>query len=163
MNPKKLPGLRPSPRQRWKLPVGEFIEECYWKRFGGNLWDEEPREPKPGPPNPSRKREDAHAPGAARDASQAQNLICCLMNLADDLQRWPGHDTVDSGVLPQALIRHVWYTLQAVQERLATGWSVMRDPYLDVVYQHQSLIVMLCQQSADKKPVMLFDIQEQRQ
>jgi hypothetical protein len=36
MNPKKLPGLRPSPQQRWKLPVGEFIEECYWKRFGGN-------------------------------------------------------------------------------------------------------------------------------
>ena len=27
MNPKKLPGLRPSPQQRWKLPVGEFIEE----------------------------------------------------------------------------------------------------------------------------------------
>ncbi|OFW21756.1 MAG: hypothetical protein A3H97_22900 [Acidobacteria bacterium RIFCSPLOWO2_02_FULL_65_29] len=22
MNPKKLPGLRPNPRQRWKLPVG---------------------------------------------------------------------------------------------------------------------------------------------
>lgn len=28
MNPRKLPGLRPSPAQRWKLPVGEFIEEC---------------------------------------------------------------------------------------------------------------------------------------
>jgi hypothetical protein len=26
MNPKKLPGLRPSPQQRWKLPVGAFIE-----------------------------------------------------------------------------------------------------------------------------------------
>ena len=36
MNPKKLPGLRPSPQQRWKLPVGEFIEECYRKRFGGD-------------------------------------------------------------------------------------------------------------------------------
>jgi hypothetical protein len=34
MNPKKLPGLRPSPQQRWKLPVGAFIEECYRKRFG---------------------------------------------------------------------------------------------------------------------------------
>jgi hypothetical protein len=26
MNPEKLPGLRPSPQQRWKLAVGEFIE-----------------------------------------------------------------------------------------------------------------------------------------
>ena len=38
----------------------------------------------------------------------------------------------------------------------------MRDPYLDVVYRHRSLIVMLYGQYADKKPVMLFDIQEQR-
>ena len=27
MNPRKLPGLRPSAQQRWTLPVGEFIEE----------------------------------------------------------------------------------------------------------------------------------------
>jgi hypothetical protein len=39
---------------------------------------------------------------------------------------------------------------------------MMRDRYLDVVYQRQSLIVMLYQQYADKKPVMLFDNQEQR-
>jgi len=38
----------------------------------------------------------------------------------------------------------------------------MRDPYLDVVYQHRSLIVMMYERYADKKPVMLFDIQEQR-
>ena len=38
----------------------------------------------------------------------------------------------------------------------------MRDPYLDIVSQHWSLIVMLYEQYADKKPVMLFDIQEQR-
>ncbi len=38
----------------------------------------------------------------------------------------------------------------------------MRDPYLEVVSQHWSLIVMLYEQYADKKPVMLFDIQEQR-
>ena len=35
MNPKKLPVSRPSPQQRWKLPVGAFIEELYGKRFGG--------------------------------------------------------------------------------------------------------------------------------
>lgn len=44
----------------------------------------------------------------------------------------------------------------------ATDGAVMRDPYLDVVYQHRSLIVMLYERYADKKPVMLFDIQEQR-
>jgi hypothetical protein len=38
----------------------------------------------------------------------------------------------------------------------------MRDPYLDVVYQHLSLIVKRYEHYADKKPVMLFDIQEQR-
>jgi len=37
----------------------------------------------------------------------------------------------------------------------------MRDVYLDVVYQHLSLIVKLYERYADKKPVMLFDIQEQ--
>lgn len=32
-NPKKLPSLVPSASQRWKLPVGAFIEECYARRF----------------------------------------------------------------------------------------------------------------------------------
>jgi len=47
MNPRKLPGLRPSPQQRWKLPVGEFIEERYRKRFGGDSRDHDPRGPEP--------------------------------------------------------------------------------------------------------------------
>jgi hypothetical protein len=38
----------------------------------------------------------------------------------------------------------------------------MRDLYLGVVYQHLSLIVKLYERYADKQPVMLFDIQEQR-
>jgi hypothetical protein len=77
MNPKKLPGLRPSPHQRWKLPVGEFIEECYSKRFGGNAWGTEPRGPNPIPRKPSTPRADAHAPRAVRDPmAQAQDLIC---------------------------------------------------------------------------------------
>jgi hypothetical protein len=44
MNPRKPPGLRPSPQQRWKLPVGEFIEERYRKRFGGDPRDHDPRQ-----------------------------------------------------------------------------------------------------------------------
>ena len=47
MNPKKLPGLRPSPQQRWKLPVGEFIEQRYWKRLG-HPRDHNPEIPEPG-------------------------------------------------------------------------------------------------------------------
>jgi hypothetical protein len=39
---------------------------------------------------------------------------------------------------------------------------VMRDPYLHVVHRHWSSIVMMYERYADKKPVMLFDIQEQR-
>jgi len=33
LNPKRLPSLVPSASQRWKLPVGAFIEQCYVKRF----------------------------------------------------------------------------------------------------------------------------------
>jgi len=46
MNPKKLLRLRPSPEQRWKLPIGEFTEECHQKRFG-NPRDEHARAPEP--------------------------------------------------------------------------------------------------------------------
>jgi hypothetical protein len=38
----------------------------------------------------------------------------------------------------------------------------MRDRYLDVVYQHWPFIIQLYELYADKKPVMLFDIQEQK-
>jgi hypothetical protein len=40
--------------------------------------------------------------------------------------------------------------------------AAMHDPYLDVVYQHRSLIIMMYERYADKKPVILFDVQEQR-
>ncbi len=49
MNPRKLARLRPSPQEAWKLPVGEFIEECYWKRFGAprRTRGQAPSAPKP--------------------------------------------------------------------------------------------------------------------
>lgn len=47
MNPRKLPGLRPSPQERWKLPVGEFIEERCRKRFGRAPRDHNPCEAEP--------------------------------------------------------------------------------------------------------------------
>lgn len=89
MNPTKLPGLRPRPQQRWKLPVGEFIEERYRKRFGETAGEREPRGPRADSRQPSAPREDAHAPGPVRDPTwQVQELICYLTNLADDLRQW---------------------------------------------------------------------------
>jgi len=34
MNPKKLGSLANSRQEPWKLPLPEFIQECYQKRFG---------------------------------------------------------------------------------------------------------------------------------
>ncbi len=34
MNPKKFGSLDNHRQERWKLPLGQFIEKCYLKRFG---------------------------------------------------------------------------------------------------------------------------------
>jgi hypothetical protein len=34
MNPKKFGGMDNHRQERWKLPLGQFIEECYLKSFG---------------------------------------------------------------------------------------------------------------------------------
>ena len=65
MNPRKLPGLRPSAEQRWKLPVGAFIEECYQKRFGKHPQDHEPGGPDPRSRKPWAA--DVHAPEPVQD------------------------------------------------------------------------------------------------
>jgi len=102
MNPKKLPDLRPSPQQRWKLPVGEFIEECYRKRFGGDLRDQDRGGREPSPRKASSTVRDADASERVRDpAWQLSDLACYLVNLADDLQKWLAHGSVDPEVLPQ--------------------------------------------------------------
>ena len=102
MNPRKLPGLRPSPRERWKLPVGAFIEERYRKRFGGDPRDHDPRRVEPGAQKVSSTDRDADASERVRDpAWQLSDLVCYLMNLADDLQKWLAHGSIDPEVLPQ--------------------------------------------------------------
>lgn len=40
MNPKKLGKLSNSKRERWKLPLPRFIEECYRQRFGKDRPDD---------------------------------------------------------------------------------------------------------------------------
>jgi hypothetical protein len=102
MNPRKLRGLRPSLRERWKLPVGEFIEARYRKRFGGDARDPDPRGPEPTARKTSGTDRDADASERVRDpAWQLIDLVCYLMNLADDLQKWLGHGSIDPEVLPQ--------------------------------------------------------------
>ena len=77
MNPRTLLGLRPSPQQRWKLPVGEFIEERYRKRFGGAPRDQDPRGPEPRLRKPSTTDLDAHVPERVPDpAWQVSDLVC---------------------------------------------------------------------------------------
>ena len=34
MNPKKFGGLANHKQEPWKLPLPQFIEKCYFKRFG---------------------------------------------------------------------------------------------------------------------------------
>jgi hypothetical protein len=102
MNPWKLPGLRPSPQQRWKLPVGEFIEERYWKRFGRDPRPHDARGPEPSSRKPSITDLDADASEPVRNPEwQLRDLVCYCMNLADDLQKWLAHGSIDPEVLPQ--------------------------------------------------------------
>ena len=127
MNPKKLPSLRPSPQQRWKLPVGEFIEACYWKRFGGDPLDRQPHKREPIPPTPSKPPTGQRDPDVlkpVRDASwPVGDLVCYLMNLADDLNAWLAQGMVAPEVLPQVILE-----LRQIAEALETGAPVSPTP-----------------------------------
>jgi hypothetical protein len=124
MNPKKLPGLRPSPQQRWKLPVGEFIEECYWKRFGGDTRDQHARGKEQQSRKPSATNLEMNVAERVRGpACQLSDLACYLMNLAEDLQQWLVHGSIDPEVLPQ-----VREALRAIANALDTGAPISPIP-----------------------------------
>lgn len=124
MNPKKLPSLRPSPQQRWKLPVGEFIESCYWKRFGGGPIDRHPHKPEPGSPTLLTPQRDVDALKGLRDpAWQVEDLVCYLTNLADDLNAWLAQGMGAPQVLPQVI-----QELREIAEALETGAPVWPIP-----------------------------------
>ena len=117
MNPKKLPGLRPGPQQRWKLPVGEFIEACYWKRFGGDPLDHQPHKPESGSCKIPPPQGDVDAPRPLKDAPwRVEDLICYLMNLVEDLQSWLGQ-----GVVPTEVLAQLPRELREIAEALETG------------------------------------------
>ena len=128
MNPRKLPGLRPSAQQRWKLPVGEFIEERYGKRFGGGPRHQDARAPEPRSRTPSTRDLDVDVPERVRDpAWQLSDLACYLANLADDLQKWLAHGTIDPEVLPQ-----VSEELLEIAKALDTGALISPIPAIPV-------------------------------
>jgi len=124
MNPKKLPSLRPGPQQRWKLPVGEFIEACYWKRFGGGPLDRHPHKPEPGSPKLLTPQRDVDALKDVGDAAwQVGDLVCYLMNLADDLNAW-----LEQGMVAQEVLPQVIQELREIAEALETGAPVWPIP-----------------------------------
>lgn len=100
MNPRTLPRLRPSPQQRWKLPLGEFIEECYSKRFSDATRNHDPRGQAPSARQPSSTDRNTDTSGRARNpAHLPSDLVCYCTNLADDLQTWLAHGSIDGEVL----------------------------------------------------------------
>jgi hypothetical protein len=124
MNPRKLPRLRPSPQQRWKLPVGEFIEECYWKRFGGATRNHDPHGQEPSAREPSSADRDTDTSGRARNPAQRlSDLVCYFTNLADDLQKWLAHGSIDGEVLAQ-----VREELREIANALDTGAPISPMP-----------------------------------
>jgi hypothetical protein len=76
----------------------------YWKRFGGNSFDLRPHILALGSRKPSGPQRDAHVPERVSDAAgQAGNLVCYLMNLTDNLQKWLAQGAVAPVVLPQVI------------------------------------------------------------
>lgn len=125
MNPKKLPGLRPSPHQHWKLPVSEFIEACYRKRFGNPRLDDPS---KPAPARASFKLQttqmDVNTQKQVTDAtSQLEDLVCYLINLAHDLEARLAQRTVTREVLQQVV-----HELREIAEALEAGAPVSPIP-----------------------------------
>lgn len=125
MNPRKLLRLRPGPQQRWKPPVGEFIEECYQKRFGGARHDQHARGPTPRSRKPSTGTDlEASVRDLVRDpACGLSDLACYLVNLADDLRQWLVHGSADPEVLPEGREE-----LREIAKALDTGAPILPIP-----------------------------------
>jgi len=104
MNPKKVPGLRPSPKERWKLPVGEFIEECYLKRFPGDSLNPPAHKPGPGSSKLSRPQRDLGTQKLVKDPKQQMiRLVCYLASLTEDLETWLVAGKIAPEVMPKVI------------------------------------------------------------
>ncbi len=139
MNPKKLPGLRPSPQQRWKLPVGAFIEECYRKRFGGSPESDESRRAKGGSqPHP----DDTLKKMAGEQMNQVEDLVCYLANLADDLQSWLAH-----GKIAPEVLAGLCTEFRKIAEALEAGTVIPQMPQIPVPPARRSMRSGVCDRS----------------
>jgi hypothetical protein len=124
MNPRKLPRLRPAPHERWKLPVGDFIEECYRKRFGENPPGHHAHADSGPQQLPSAAQR--HVPareGISDAAGQVADLACYCVNLADDLETVLTKGTASAGMLPA-----IAEELRAIAEALENGRSISPFP-----------------------------------
>jgi len=129
MNPKKLPGLRPSPQQGWKLPVGAFIEECYRKQFGGAPASDNSRSPK----GERRLTADSRSGTAPGLTAQIENLVCYFANLSEDLAQW----LVYGKPAPEVLVQ-VREELRAIADKLEAGERVPQMPGIANPPTHRS-------------------------
>jgi len=128
MNPKKLPRLRPGSQERWKAPVGEFIEELHRKRFGVDPRHRRPQTAGRDSREPVSPHRDADTPLHAIDAmSQMDNLVCYFTNLADDLEKWRAHGSIDRDVMQQ-----ISAELREIAGAIDTGAVVSQVPEIPV-------------------------------
>ncbi len=138
MNPKKLPRLRPGPQQRWKLPVGAFIEECYRKRFGGA--------PKPDGSRPAKVENRSYSDDASKmdrtHTSQIENLICYLANLADDLE-----SRLVRGKIAHEVLAHVCREFREIADALETGASIPQVPGIPLPPARRAARSGICERS----------------
>jgi hypothetical protein len=124
MNPRKLPRLRPGPQERWKAPVGEFIEALYRKKFGFDPSDRSPLGADPGSRKPVSPLVDADTQAHAADAmSQMSSLVCYFTNLADDLHKWRAHGFIDRDVM-----QRISAELREIAGAIDTGALVAEVP-----------------------------------
>jgi hypothetical protein len=124
MNPKKLPSLRPSPDQRWKLPVSEFIESCYCKRFGGDPLEHPRLDPESQSSKPTVPKPDLDTSKRSRDTMlQLEDLVVYFANLVTDLEAWLVHGAVSPNLLAQLIME-----LREIVAALETGDSTPPFP-----------------------------------
>jgi hypothetical protein len=103
--------------------VGEFIEACYWKRFGHPL-DPHPAKSGLGSSELLIPQQEEQILKTVLDAkSQLRQLVCYLFYLTDDLETWLAHGTVGSELLPQ-LVRE----LREIAHALETGEPILAMP-----------------------------------
>ncbi len=80
MNPRKLIKNIPSPSQRWKAPVGEWVRELYRERYG------DPHSPRPQPSSPPPPREERDQDDFREGAGGDESWI----EPASDDESWAG-------------------------------------------------------------------------